>query len=73
MIAPIFSSKENFRQHFQQGLIELLKNDELGVFILGLANASFEQDIYDFTKEKLLNRFYQLKDTYQKAIWMDNN
>ena len=68
MIAPIFSSKENFRQHFQQGLIELLKNDELGVFILGLANASFDQDIYDFTKEKLLNRFYQLKDTYQKAI-----
>ncbi|MBF0264429.1 MAG: hypothetical protein HQL46_04095, partial [Gammaproteobacteria bacterium] len=68
MIDNIFSSKETFRDHFEQGLIKLLQYDELGVFILSLANASFDQHTHDNTEEALLSRYHYLKQLYTEAL-----
>jgi diadenosine tetraphosphate (Ap4A) HIT family hydrolase len=61
----LFSSKDQFRHIFEQGLIKLLDHNELGVFILVLANASFDQHVHQFTYNDLLKKYQQLVNKYR--------
>lgn len=53
----VFSSEEHFRQAFILGLENMLQSAELGAFILVLANATFEPEIYQRLKQPLAGRF----------------
>jgi diadenosine tetraphosphate (Ap4A) HIT family hydrolase len=54
----LFSSDEHLREAFETGLKELLhRHDELGVFILVLANAVFDQNIFDHLAPVLEAKF----------------
>ncbi len=64
----IFSNKESFRHAFEQGLVSLLDNDELGLFILVLANASFDKHVHDYTEQALLVKYHKLRRYYYHAI-----
>lgn len=46
-VADVFASPGALRSAFEQKLIELLEQDVLGVFILVLANASFERSSFE--------------------------
>lgn len=61
----LFTSKEQFRHIFEQGLVNLLDNDDLGIFILVLANASFDGHVYNYTHEALLEKYQKLADKYR--------
>lgn len=52
-----FPSTQHFQQLFIQRLIQLLDNDELGVFILVLANASMDSEIFNRLKPLLEKRY----------------
>lgn len=64
-LAALFSSRKQFRQTFEQGLIDLLHQDSLGLFILVLANASFDKHVHDYTHHELLNKFDLLAAKYR--------
>lgn len=56
-----FSSTEAFRQHFGDGLDRLLREyDELGTFVLVLANAHFDVDLWRRLRTPLTAKFNQL-------------
>ena len=56
--APLFSSPEALRHAFETGLSNLLTQyDELGTFILVLANAASEQHLWGALREPLRTRF----------------
>ncbi len=61
LINPIFQSTQNFEAAFVDGLDKMLENDELGVFILVLANALFNDKLWKKLKPKLAEKFEQLK------------
>ena len=61
LINPVFQSNTEFEQAFVNGLENMLENDELGVFILVLANAIFDEKIWQKLKPALLKKFEQLK------------
>lgn len=61
----IFTSNEQFRHIFEQGLVKLLDYDGLGIFILVLANASFDQHVHDYTHKALLEKYEQLTQKYR--------
>jgi len=65
MTDQIFSSREQFRHLFELGLVKLLQHDELGVFILVLANARFDQHVHNYTHDALLEKYEQLAKKYQ--------
>lgn len=57
----LFSSDQRLREAFEKGLKEMLdQHDELGVFILVLANAVFDQDIFEHLAPALESKFNQL-------------
>lgn len=56
MQAP-FDSREHFRAAFVAGLAELLKDDGLGAYILVLANAGFDAEIFRTLEVPLRQRF----------------
>ncbi len=57
-----FSSDEHLRETFEQGLQELLRDyDELGVFILVLANAVFDQNMLQHLAQPLAERLRLLE------------
>lgn len=60
----IFSSTEEYKKLFNDGLIKLSQDESLGTFILAMANATFSKDVYDETKEYLQGNFLQLKNKY---------
>ncbi|MCU7940061.1 MAG: HIT domain-containing protein [gamma proteobacterium symbiont of Bathyaustriella thionipta] len=64
MNKELFTSNEEFRHIFEQGLVKLLDYDGLGIFILVLANASFDQHVHDFTHTALLEKYKQLAKQY---------
>ncbi len=64
----LFASKEQFRHIFEQALVRLLEHDDLGVFILVLANASFDQHVHDYTHEALLKKYQQLAKKYRLLL-----
>ena len=63
LIDPIFQSTENFNNAFVSGLETMLKSDELGVFILVLANANNDKDLWQKLKDQLLEKFTKLKNS----------
>ena len=68
MIPEIFSSKAQFRHIFEQNLVQLLDYDELGIFILVLANASFDQHVHDYTSQALHEKYHQLAEKYRALL-----
>lgn len=64
----LFSSADKFRSTFEQGLIRLLDQQGLGVFILVLANANFDRNIHQLLEDPLHERFEQLKEYYSSAL-----
>ena len=63
-----FSSLDNFRQQFNQGLNQLLDKQQLGTFILCLANATNDQKLFEQLKKPLKNQFEQLLSQYHQAL-----
>jgi hypothetical protein len=61
MLDPIFTEKKSFEQAFSQGLASMLENDELGVFILVLANALADEKLWGQFKPALITKFEKLK------------
>ncbi len=61
LINPIFQSIDNFEKAFINNLDKMLENDELGVFILVLANGVFDEKIWKALKPKLIDKFEYLK------------
>jgi hypothetical protein len=53
----LFTSEENFRSAFQEGLNDMLAAEELGAFILVLANASYDRELFSEMKPVLKQRF----------------
>ncbi|MES9884254.1 MAG: hypothetical protein ABW185_25700 [Sedimenticola sp.] len=62
-----FSSTATFREAFESGLDNLLRNNTgLGVYILVLANAGFDIKIWSHLATPLRNRFEQLASNYRQ-------
>lgn len=63
-----FASLEQFRQQFNQGLHELLSKQQLGTFILCLANATNDAELFEQLKDDLKKQYLQLLNQYQSAL-----
>ena len=61
MINPIFTDAHHFEKEFSNNLEKMLNNDELGVFILVLANALADEKLWRALKPALIQKFEQLK------------
>lgn len=64
----IFENKDSFRVAFEQGLVKLLEHDDLGAFILVLANSSFDQHVHNYTEQALLTKYHKFSRFYRHAI-----
>lgn len=62
-----FSSEQLFREEFNNGLVRLAEQGELGPFILACANASFEHMFEDF-RPVLYKQYQNLYERYRKAF-----
>jgi hypothetical protein len=51
--APLFASPAAFRDAFEQGLQVMLEEDQLGAFVLVLANASYEAAMFERMRPRL--------------------
>lgn len=65
--APFENTRE-FRAAFIEGLGDMLSQPELGGFILVLANASFDPEIYRRLQQRLRSRFDELAGTYRDIL-----
>ncbi len=63
----LFSSPQSFRQSFEEGLVRLLEQGDLNLFILVVANASFEPSLYARLHDHLDRAYRQLLSKLQKA------
>ncbi|RLJ18083.1 hypothetical protein DJ030_04070 [bacterium endosymbiont of Escarpia laminata] len=63
-----FLSLDTFRQAFLAGLEDLLEQPGFGVFILGLANATFDPEIHAALKAPLQYRFEQLAGICRESL-----
>ncbi len=63
-----FQNTRSFRAAFIKGLGDMLRHDELGVFILVLANATFEKEIYHLLQRGLRDRFEQIAGRFRDAL-----
>jgi len=63
----IFLSEENYRKAFEVGLENMLGHDELGAYILVLANACNEKNIYQKLASELNKRFETLSHLYRES------
>lgn len=61
MTSPVFETRETYQEAFSDGLKNMLAGyDELGVFILVLANAMMDPAIWDALAEPLRQKFARL-------------
>ncbi|MDH5660034.1 MAG: hypothetical protein OEY65_03480 [Gammaproteobacteria bacterium] len=60
----LFMSSQEYKKTFNEGLITLAQEDGLGTFILAMANATFDDEIYKVTKDFLNSNFIRLKQKY---------
>jgi diadenosine tetraphosphate (Ap4A) HIT family hydrolase len=60
MLPEPFNDTEEYRDAFTQGLVELLRHDQLGTYILVLANATYDTKIHRKLKQQLELRFEEL-------------
>ncbi len=63
-----FTSLDQFRQQFNQGLHQLLDKQQLGTFILCLANATNDAFLFKQLKQPLLQQFKFLLNNYQQDL-----
>ena len=69
MITPdIFSSPASLRSAFEEGLERLLTEESLGAFILVLANAMFDEQIFTHLKNRLQEIFNQYRQAYARDL-----
>ncbi len=68
MITTPFTSNLAFQHAFEQGLVKLLEQGELGPFILVCANASFDPRVEAATAEGLANLYLALSEEYTNAL-----
>lgn len=64
----IFSSTEIFKNTFNDGLVELAKDNSLGTFILLMANAIFDEKILLIVKELLKHNFNTLESEIREKL-----
>lgn len=62
-----FTDPETFRRTFVDGLERMLQDEGLGVFILVLANATFDKAIHHRLRDRLAGRFELLARRYRVA------
>jgi len=67
-LPTIFENTETFRNAFVGGLEDMLGNEGLGVFILVLANATYDASIYQALQPRLQSRYLELVDAFQQGI-----
>jgi hypothetical protein len=67
-VAEAFRDTASYRATFTAGLQRMLGHDELGVFILVFANASFDAEIYRALRPQLLERFEAHAEALRKAL-----
>ena len=63
-----FTSIEQFHQQFNQGLYQLIEKNQLGPFILCLANATNDKQLFSQLESALKIQFQQLLKNYQKNL-----
>ena len=63
-----FTSLASFREQFNLGLCQLLDKNQLGTFILCLANASNDAELFSQLKEQLKSQHIELLEDYKKAL-----
>jgi len=63
-----FSSPQYFRQQFNQGLSRLLEKQQLGTFILCLANASNDAELFKQLERPLRAQYNLLLNEYRDAL-----
>ncbi|HSH29626.1 MAG TPA: hypothetical protein VK971_06935 [Thiohalobacter sp.] len=68
MTAGFLASRRAFADAFTAGLKQLLQQGGLGPFILVLANATFEPDIYAELETSLKNRFDRLREDLRERF-----
>lgn len=67
-LPPLFTSTDAFRAAFVAGLERQLAEPGLGTFILVLANASFDADIWPHLRDRLEQRFDALSAEVAQAL-----
>lgn len=65
MLPDLFQSSQQYKKFFTESLLDLLDSDQLGVFILVLANASIQAQIQRPLDPALKQRFSQLSQQLQ--------
>lgn len=68
-----FTSLEQFRQRFNLGLHQLLNKNQLGTFILCLANASNNKELFRQLEQPLSVQFQQFLEKYQQELKSGEN
>ena len=69
MLPPPFQNPGEFRAAFVKGLGEMLAHRELGVFILVLANATFDPEIHRLLQARLRERFAELSGRFRSLLY----
>lgn len=69
----LFAGEDNFSSTFINGLEQMLESDELGAFILVLANASFDKPVYDSLVVRLEQRFVFWQQRFKEDDGIHNS
>lgn len=64
-LPAIFKDEQSYQHVFINGLKQMLKSNELGVFILVLANATYDKNIYSLFSEELEQKFNYFADLFK--------
>lgn len=68
MLPAPFHNMEEYRDAFTQGLVELLHPEQLGTYILVLANATYDAEIHQVLKVRLERRFHELSEVLARYL-----
>jgi hypothetical protein len=68
MLPGLFENEHSFRQAFSRGLEELLQYEQLGSFILVLANAISDERLWTQLQPAISSRFGQLASQIRQAL-----
>jgi diadenosine tetraphosphate (Ap4A) HIT family hydrolase len=65
---PIFQDESHYREVFSRGLDKLLDSDQLGAYILVLANSIYDPHIHAVLADKLQKRFVELSEQLRHTL-----
>jgi len=68
MLPDIFESTDALQAAFVAGLERQLDEEPLGTFILVLANALFDHDLFERLRDRLAERFDERRNRYSEAL-----